>query len=49
MEEAPNQTPPAIRAEIGRFGSDFGPVRAIFGLNGARRDRGSAIAGSRAS
>jgi hypothetical protein len=48
MEEAPNQTPPAIRAEIGRFGADSDFIGAIFGLIGARRDRGSAIAGSRA-
>ncbi|QHD69724.1 hypothetical protein GS397_23595 [Sphingobium yanoikuyae] len=49
MEEDANQTPPAIRAEISRFGADSVSASAIFGLIGARRDRGSAIAGSRAS
>jgi hypothetical protein len=47
MEEGANQTPPAIRSEFSRRGADSSLIDAIFGLIGARRDRGSAIAGSR--
>lgn len=49
IEEGANQTPPAIRAEIGRFGADSDLRGAIFGLISAQGDRGSAIAGSRTS